>query len=58
VYCDLLTEGVLSSKELTKTQQKILEFWTESKTKGLMPTLAEVAKRFGYKIRLQFITMQ
>jgi hypothetical protein len=27
VYCDLLTEGVLISKELTKTQQKILEFF-------------------------------
>jgi len=38
-------------KELTKTQQKILEFLAESKVKGLMPTLAEIAKQFGYKNR-------
>ncbi|MCB0751238.1 MAG: HTH domain-containing protein, partial [Ignavibacteriae bacterium] len=38
-------------KELTKTQQKILEFLAESKTNGLMPTLAEIAKKFGYKNR-------
>ncbi len=39
------------SKELTITQQRILEFLVESKTKGLMPTLAEIAKKFGYKNR-------
>ena len=39
------------SKELTKTQQRILEFLAEAKTKGLMPTLAEIAKKFGYKNR-------
>jgi len=38
-------------KELTKTQQKILEFLTESKVKGFMPTLAEIAKKFGYQNR-------
>ncbi|MBK7106568.1 MAG: repressor LexA [Ignavibacteriae bacterium] len=38
-------------KELTKTQQKILEFLTESKLKGFMPTLAEIAKKFGYNNR-------
>ncbi|MBK8946162.1 MAG: repressor LexA [Ignavibacteriae bacterium] len=38
-------------KELTKTQQKILEFLTESKLKGFMPTLAEIAKKFGYENR-------
>ncbi len=37
--------------QLTKTQQNILEFLTESKAKGFMPTLAEIAKRFGYKNR-------
>jgi len=38
-------------KELTKTQQRILDFLTESKAKGLMPTLAEIANHFGYKNR-------
>lgn len=38
-------------KELTKIQQSILEFLAESKTKGLMPTLAEIARKFGYKNR-------
>jgi repressor LexA len=38
-------------KELTKIQQRILEFLVESKAKGLMPTLAEIAKKFGYKNR-------
>ncbi len=38
-------------KELTKIQQRILEFLIESKAKGLMPTLAEIAKHFGYKNR-------
>ena len=38
-------------KELTKTQQRILEFLTESKAKGFMPTLAEIARHFGYKNR-------
>lgn len=39
------------SKELTKIQQRILEFLAEAKAKGLMPTLAEIAKKFGYKNR-------
>ena len=39
------------SKGLTKIQQKILEYLTESKGKGLMPTLAEIAEHFGYKNR-------
>lgn len=39
------------SKELTKIQQKILEFLVDAKAKGLMPTLAEIAKHFGYKNR-------
>jgi repressor LexA len=39
------------SKELTKIQQRILEFLAESKTKGFMPTLAEIAKKFGYRNR-------
>jgi repressor LexA len=39
------------SKELTKIQQRILEFLAASKTKGIMPTLAEIAKHFGYKNR-------
>ena len=39
------------SKDLTKTQQRILEFLAESKTKGFMPTLAEIAKKFGYNNR-------
>ena len=39
------------SKELTKIQQKILEFLVNSKGKGFMPTLAEIAKEFGYKNR-------
>jgi len=38
-------------KELTKIQQRILEFLVESKPKGSMPTLAEIAKQFGYKNR-------
>ena len=39
------------SKELTKIQQRILEFLVESKAKGFVPTLAEIAKHFGYKNR-------
>ena len=38
-------------KELTKIQQRILEFLVESKVNGFMPTLAEIAKKFGYKNR-------
>lgn len=38
-------------KELTKIQQRILEFLAESKSNGIMPTLAEIAKKFGYKNR-------
>ncbi len=39
------------SKELTQIQQRILEFLADSKSKGFMPTLAEIAKQFGYKNR-------
>ena len=39
------------SKELTKIQQKILDFLVECKSKSIMPTLAEIAKQFGYKNR-------
>jgi len=39
------------SKELTKIQQRILEFLVGAKAKGFMPTLAEIAKHFGYKNR-------
>ena len=38
--------------ELTEIQKKILEFLIEQKvSKGLPPTLAEIAKYFGYKNR-------
>ncbi len=40
------------SKELTETQKAILEFLIEQKTiKGMPPTLAEIARYFGYKNR-------
>ncbi len=40
------------SKELTEIQKEILEFIIEQKTgKGLPPTLADIAKHFGYKNR-------
>lgn len=38
-------------KELTEIQKKILEFLIEQKGKGIPPTLAEIAKFFGYKNR-------
>jgi repressor LexA len=40
------------SKELTKIQRKLLEHLIEQKvTRGIPPTLAEMAVRFGYKNR-------
>ncbi len=40
------------AKELTEIQKKILEFIIELKTGlGIPPTLAEIAKHFGYKNR-------
>ncbi|MCF8243322.1 MAG: transcriptional repressor LexA [Melioribacteraceae bacterium] len=39
------------SKQLTKTQQRILDFIIDMKAKGLMPTLAEIAEKFGYRNR-------
>jgi repressor LexA len=40
------------AKELTEIQKKILEFLIEQKTRlGIPPTLAEIAKFFGYKNR-------
>ena len=40
------------SKEITEIQKRILNFLIEQKTgKGIPPTLAEIAKHFGYKNR-------
>ncbi len=40
------------SKQLTKIQKAILDFIIEMKSgMGLTPTLAEIAKKFGYKNR-------
>ena len=40
------------SAEMTEIQKKILEFLIEQKvTRGMPPTLAEIAKHFGYKNR-------
>lgn len=39
------------SKKLTKIQRKILEFLVETKSRGFVPTLAEIAKQFGYRNR-------
>ena len=38
-------------KELTKIQQDILNYLVELKSKSAVPTLAEIAKHFGYKNR-------
>ena len=37
--------------ELTKIQQEILDYLVELKSKSTTPTLAEIAKHFGYKNR-------
>ncbi len=39
------------AKELTLVQKKILEFLVETKSRGFVPTLAEIAKQFGYRNR-------
>ena len=39
------------SKQLTDTQQKILDFIIDKKAEGKVPTLAEIAERFGYRNR-------
>lgn len=39
------------SKQLTQIQQRILDFIIDMKAKGLVPTLAEIADKFGYKNR-------
>ncbi|MCL5029872.1 MAG: hypothetical protein M1480_12740 [Bacteroidetes bacterium] len=40
------------SKEITEIQKRILNFLIEQKAgKGIPPTLAEIAKHFGYKNR-------
>ncbi len=40
------------SRELTEIQKKILDYLIDQiKGKGIPPTLAEVAKHFGYKNR-------
>ncbi len=38
-------------KNLTQTQQKILDFIIDKKAEGKIPTLAEVAEHFGYRNR-------
>jgi repressor LexA len=38
-------------KQLTLTQQKILDFIIDQKVGGNTPTLAEIAQKFGYKNR-------
>jgi len=38
-------------KNLTQTQQKILDFIIDKKAEGNVPTLAEVAEHFGYRNR-------
>jgi len=38
-------------KDLTKIQQDILDYLIELRTKSTIPTLAEIAKHFGYKNR-------
>ena len=38
-------------KQLTKTQQKILDFIIDKKAEAKVPTLAEVALHFGYRNR-------
>lgn len=50
--CDSRSGSVPMSKELTETQNKILHFLIEQKVeKGISPSLAEIAERFGYKNR-------
>lgn len=39
------------SKQLTPTQQKILDFIIDKKAEGKIPTLAEIALHFGYHNR-------
>ncbi len=47
-----LTGGLLMPTELTEIQKKILEFLIEQKVnRGIPPTLAEIAKYFGYRNR-------
>ncbi|RMG81171.1 MAG: repressor LexA, partial [Bacteroidetes bacterium] len=38
-------------KQLTPTQQKILDFIIDKKAEGKIPTLAEIASHFGYRNR-------
>jgi repressor LexA len=52
IICDLQTEGVSMKIELTETQKNILDFLIDQiKGKGIPPTLADIAKYFGYKNR-------
>jgi len=39
------------SKKLTIIQQKILDYLIEMRAKSVVPTLAEIAEKFGYKNR-------
>lgn len=52
-YKNVVTSGRLKMiHEMTEIQKKILEFLIEQKVnKGMPPTLAEIAKYFGYKNR-------
>lgn len=50
--CDSPYGSVPMSKELTDIQNKILNFLIDQKVdKGISPSLAEIADRFGYKNR-------
>jgi len=52
IFCNSLTEGALMPRELTEIQKKILEFLINHKAdRGMPPTLAEIAKHFGYRNR-------
>ena len=52
IKCDSPDGSVSMSKELTEIQLKILNFLIEQKVKrGISPSLAEIALRFGYKNR-------
>jgi len=50
VYVKIIVELEMQN-ELTKIQQEILDFLIELKSKSTTPTLAEIAKQFGYKNR-------
>jgi|WetSurMetagenome_2_1015567.scaffolds.fasta_scaffold33904_2 repressor LexA len=48
----IFNKGIIMQKELTTIQKSILDFLIDQiKGKGIPPTLADVAKHFGYKNR-------